>query len=448
MREYVDIRNRMRIITSYKNAINGRSDSTVARIVGGTSWVMIGSVLSKILVFFATIMVARILSKEVYGQLSIIRSTIALFVSLSSFGIGATATRYIAEYRKSNPQKAIKMYYVANSFVWVMAIVSSILLMCCAKTLAANRLHCPEMAIELWIASVILFFTLLNGAQTGTLSGFEDFKRIAKCQVLMGITEIIALCTGAYLFGLKGAVIGFGLTYCIAWIYNSIGIQHHLRLLEIPITAELRHLHFTDFKPLLSFSLPVAATSWIQMIVYWWLKTSVISGAGFENMANYDVAEQWRTQIAFVPGLVATVVLPILSNVNHEKESRRKVIRTNFFINVGITGLLAVIISILGSMVLKLYGNQYTNLIPLYFLCFCSVFDSISNLSGTILMSTEKVIWALFTNMLWAISLFGAYNFLSTTGYPLENVLACSYFCAAFIQSIIILTVIKYLHLY
>ena len=427
---------------------NKDSDSVISRISSGTSWVLIGTLSSKAFVFVATILIARILPKEVYGQLSIIRSTIALFVSLSACGVGATATRYIAEYRKSDPKKAIKMYYVANSFVWIMAIVSTAVLMYCAETLASDRLHSPDMTVELRIAAIILFFTLLNGAQTGTLSGFEDFQWIAKCQVIMGITEIIALCAGAYFFGLKGAVIGFGLTYCVAWVYNSIGIRRHLKAFGISVISEIRHLHFADFKPLVSFSLPVAATSWLQMIVYWWLKTSVISGAGFENMANYDIAEQWRSQIAFVPGIIATVVLPILSNVNKDKDSRRKVIKTNFFINIGTTGLLAIVISLFGPFVLMLYGNQYTNLIPLYFLCFCAIFDSISSLSGTILMSAKKVVWALGTNLLWAISLWCVYHLLTSIVIPLENVLAISYFLAAVIQSVCILAVIKVLRLY
>ena len=254
------------LISKYSSTIKELSEGNASRLFSGFSWVMVGSLMSKVLVFLATVLVARILSKEVYGQLSIIRSTINLFVSLSSFGIGATATKYIAQYRTTDPTKAIKMYFVANAFVIVMAVVSCSILLVSADIIATNRLNRPEMSIELRIASLILFFSVMNGAQTGTLSGFEDFKRIAKCQTLMGIVEIVSLCIGAYFFGLKGAVVGFGLTYCAAWLYNSIGIRKHLRSFDIPITYELRRLNLSDFKPLLTFSLPVAATSWIQII--------------------------------------------------------------------------------------------------------------------------------------------------------------------------------------
>ena len=63
-------------------------------------------------------------------------------------------------------------------------------------------------------------------------------------------------------------------------------------------------------------------------------------------------------------------------------------------------------------------------------------------------MSTKKVVWALGTNFLWAISLWCIYHLLASIIMPLENVLAISYFLAAVIQSVCILAVIKVLRLY
>lgn len=61
---------------------NKDSDSVISRISSGTSWVLIGTLSSKAFVFVATILIARILPKEVYGQLSIIDR---LLHSLSAF---------------------------------------------------------------------------------------------------------------------------------------------------------------------------------------------------------------------------------------------------------------------------------------------------------------------------------------------------------------------------
>lgn len=431
-----------------KEKFNNKFGNLAGRVVGGASWAVAGTVASKILVFIATIIVARILTKEVYGELGIIRSTIQLFVGLSSFGIGATATKYISQYRNTDPHKTIKMYLIANIFVFVMAIVASTVLLCGADLLAERRLNRPELATEIRIAAVILFFTLLNGAQTGTLSGFEDFRRIALCNLVMGISEIILLCSGAYFFGLKGAVIGFGLTYCIAWIYNSYHIRSHLTGFEIPILEEFKKIVLADFRPLVTFSLPVAATSWIQMIMYWWQKTAVVNVNGFANLANYDVAEQWKSQLSFIPMILATVVLPVLSNLNDDKNSRREVIRLNFKLNVIITSVCALIIALSSKYLLMLYGPEYTNAIPLYFLSFCAVTDAISQMTGTIFMSSDKAYLGIITSLIWVISLVVLFNVLSGYGFPLENVLAASYFSASFLQMFFALGIIKLRKLY
>ena len=69
------------------------------------------------------------------------------------------------------------------------------------------------------------------------------------------------------------------------------------------------------------------------MGAYWWVKTWVVQHAGFENMANYDVAEQWKSQLLFIPGIVANVLLPILSSSMNNKQERKIAIKINLMIN-------------------------------------------------------------------------------------------------------------------
>ena len=112
--------------------------------MSGAFWVFVETIVSKIMVFVATIIVVRLLTKEVYGQLGIIRSTIQLFVGLSAFGIGATATKHIAQYRNSDPRMAVRIYCIANIFVLLMGIVASIVLISTAGVIAIDKLNAPR----------------------------------------------------------------------------------------------------------------------------------------------------------------------------------------------------------------------------------------------------------------------------------------------------------------
>lgn len=414
--------------------------------MSGAFWVLAGTIVSKIMVFVATIIVARLLTKEVYGQLGIIRSTIQLFVGLSAFGIGATATKHIAQYRNSDPKMVVRIYCIANIFVLLMGVVASIVLISTAGAIAVDKLNAPELTTDIRIAGVILFFTLINGAQTGTLSGFEDFKRIAATNLIMGCSEIILLCLGAKFLGLVGAILGFGFTYFFAWCYNTYHIRKHIRKLGVSVMDTIKTLQFSDFKIIYSFSLPIAMSSWINMGAYWWVKTWVIQHAGFGNMANYDVAEQWKSQLLFIPGIVANVLLPILSNTTNNSHDRSTAIKINLRINIVITGILFLFICLFGHAILSLYGKEYTNLIPLYILAFAAIIDSVSNLCGTVIISSGQAYRVLIYNVVWAITIISSYLYIAQLAQYPENSLAIAYLSASIIQTMFMGNfVIKYL---
>src|SRR5580704_10296000 len=77
-----------------------------ARLARGTFWSLIAGCVSRFLALLASIIIARLLGKETFGQLGILQSTLEMFGSVTAFGMGLTSTKYIAECRKSDPAKA------------------------------------------------------------------------------------------------------------------------------------------------------------------------------------------------------------------------------------------------------------------------------------------------------------------------------------------------------
>lgn len=407
------------------------------RILKGSFWVIAGSVASKILVFCATIIVVRILGKNEYGQLSIIRSTIQMFISLSAFGMGTTATKFIAQYRASDSNKTANIYVVANTFALCIATVTSILIFFFAHYIAFKMLKAPELINDIRIAAIILFFSLLNGAQTGTLAGFEDFKRIAKSSILVGLIELCLLSTGALLYGVRGAILGYGLSYCFAFFYNSYFIRRHIKQLGVNLMEVIKELKWSDFHIIYLFSLPVALTSWIGMPCLWYSKTFLVNHSGFEEMALYDVSDQWRAQVLFIPSIISQVLLPILSNTiaKNDKRSTIEALKINMKINGGITFVCAFILAIFSPLVLKIYGAEYTNCLPLIILAFAGAIDSISNVCGSFIFSSNKAWSILKFNATWAVVLVVASMSLIknnagatglAAGYLLANIILTS----------------------
>lgn len=410
-------------------------ESSKKDLLKGSSWILFGNLFSKVLVFCATIAVTHILTKDLYGQLGIIRSTVQMFIAVSSFGIGATATKYIAEYRNKDTQYAIRVYWVATLFIAIMAIVAACLLLLFSGHIANIMLNAPEIIGNLRVGAFILLFSLMNGAQSGALSGFEDFRHLSFSNILNGVLEIIFLPLGAYLWGLPGAVLGFGSCFLLVFIYNTYHVNKNFKSTNVNIFSIVKEIKLTDFSILYKFSFPIALSSWLILVMYWISKTMIVKDADFTSMANYDVAEQFKAQLMFIPGILSQVLLPILTNRTAEKQSNeaKSIIWMNIRINIAITFSIFLIILLFGKYILMIYGKEYTNTFPLYVLCFCAIMDSICNSYIPVIISSNKVWNILVFNLIWGIILFSVYIFSRTTIVP-ENALAVAYLSAAFVQ--------------
>lgn len=419
-------------------------ESSKKDLLKGSSWILFGNLFSKVLVFCATIVVTHILTKDLYGQLGIIRSTVQMFIAVSSFGIGATATKYIAEYRNKDAGYAIKVYWIATLFIAVMAVIAVCLLLLFSGYIANSMLNAPGIIGNLRVGAFILFFSLMNGAQSGALSGFEDFKHLSFSNILNGILEIILLPLGAYLWGLSGAVLGFGSCFLLVFIYNTYHVNKNFKYTDINIFSIVKKIKFTDFSILYKFSFPIALSSWLILVMYWVSKTMIVKDADFTSMANYDVAEQFKAQLMFIPGILSQVLLPILTNRTAEKQSKeaKSMIWMNIKINVAITFFIFLIILLFGKYILIIYGKEYTNTFPLYILCFCAIIDSISNSYIPVIISSNRVWNILVFNLTWGMVLFSIYTFCKTTMVP-ENALAIAYLSAALVQMVLITMYLK-----
>ena len=70
------------------------------RLARGVFWSMAGAVISRGLMLAAWVLVARMLGKTGYGELGMIQSTVGMFGVFAGFGLGLSATKHVAEFRR------------------------------------------------------------------------------------------------------------------------------------------------------------------------------------------------------------------------------------------------------------------------------------------------------------------------------------------------------------
>lgn len=399
-----------------------RSSSIAKRIANGAFWSFTGTAAAKLLILIAGIVCARILGKVGYGQLGIVRSTVNLFVTLGSAGMGVTAAKYIAQYKNTDKAYVARIASITRLFACITGVVASAAILLFADVLARDALHAPTLTNEIRIGALLLFVTILNGAQNGILSGFEDFKSIARNTFIASSAEGALMVIGAWFYGVFGAVLGFGLGYLVLYVCNRMAIGTDFHRNTIPTQGI--NIHMSDLRVLYRFSLPAALSGILVMPAYWVVRTLIVRYNGFGELGIFEAADQWRAIILFIPGALGQIVLPILSNVLEEgsKQTYWKVIWVNMGLNACVTLLLSLIVLLCGNWLMELNGKEFTGGATISCLAFSSVFSSMAAVVGNAITSRGRVWTGFFFNLLWAAMFIGFSLYALNAGFKSAGV--------------------------
>src|SRR5438270_13461840 len=79
------------------------------RLAHGVFWSFAGTALARTLALAASVVTARLLGKQGYGEFGVVNSTLLTLQTFASVGLGATATRYVAELRAKDPERAARI---------------------------------------------------------------------------------------------------------------------------------------------------------------------------------------------------------------------------------------------------------------------------------------------------------------------------------------------------
>lgn len=388
------------------------------RLVSGTFWSVAGAVVSRGLMLMASILVARILGQEVYGEYGMIRSTVNMFVIFAGFGLGVTATKHVAEFRRSDPERAGRIIALSGTFALGTSVVVATAVLFCAPWLAAETINAPHLAPLLRIGAFILLVNGLNGAQTGALSGFEAFRTIAKVNLWVGLASFPLLVSGAYLGGLEGTVWALLFTMVFHWLLNHLALRTLTR--EQGVLWTLRDC-LQEWPILWNFSLPGALAGFMVAPVLWACNALLVNQpGGYAQMGIFGAAEQWRAAILFVPGMIAGISLPMLSSLHGRNDAvrYRKLLKYNVIINTGASAGIAIPIALLAPWIMRSYGEDFAEG---YWVLIClavsAVLVAVNGVVGRAIASRGKMWIGLAFNMLWAVSMLGLSYWFVNLGF-------------------------------
>jgi len=399
------------------------------RIARGMFWSLAGAAISRGIMLAAWILVARVLGRVAYGELGMVQSTVGLFGVFAGFGLGITATKHVAQYRASNPQRAGWIIGLSEVFAIGSGTLISLVLLIFAPWIAAHTINAPHLTGCLRVGSLVLFFSALNGAQIGSLSGLEAFRTLAFVNLIVGFLSFPILLAGAYFGGLTGAVWALVVTLCVNSLANHLALRKEANELDIPITIKscLR-----EGSILWKFSVPAFLAGAMVGPVNWLCRALLVNRpSGYEEMGLLNAADQWQTMMLFVPTLLSAVILPVLS----ERLSRgdlagsRQTIRGAIKINLCLVVPVSILASIVSPYIMGFYGNGFREGWPtLVMVLLATVFMAVIMPANQVLAALGKMWIGLILNVVWAIVIIlGTISFLDLGSLGLASARAGGY---------------------
>ena len=421
-----------------KERLTAFQSDLARRMFHGAFWSFSGTAMGKLCLLVAGILCAHLLKQEVFGQLGMIRSTLNIFIVFGASGIGVTATKLISTYRTNDIPRLLRMTRLTFRLAWVMALVLMVFCFVLARPIARHILHAEHLTFELQIASVLLLFSILYGVQNGVLTGLEQFKIMARNTFVGSFLEAVLMVAGAYFWGLTGAIVGLGIGLGALFWVNQLSIKKHYAQY---VVGEMQPTHTpNDWSMLLNDCIPATLSALMVTPTFWGIRTILLQHDGYNSLALFEAADQWKVMMLFIPTAISQIVLPILTSIRQQRQQFRHVLLANIALIVGISSMITLVVLLLGGPIMQLYGKGFSDKMPLVYLALSNIFSAYSNIIEMSIYSKNKMWQAFVINLFWAIVLLvSAYwlveRGLNATGialavliaYGLKSILATLY---------------------
>lgn len=376
------------------------------RLARGVFWSTAGAVISRSLALIGSIVTARFLGKAGFGEFAIIQNTALMFGTFAGFSMGLTATKYVAEYRGSDPRLAGRVIGLTAIISWASGSLMAIAVAIFAPWLAAHTLGAPQLTGLLRLCSLCVLFNVVSDAQLGTLSGLEAFKRRSVIQLISGFASFPLAVVGVWVWGIDGAVVAVVISQLLIVILNYLGIRKECRDFGIKVARPtLQHEGSIFWR----FSLPAFLGGIIYVPSMWIANMIVVNQPnGYADMGIFNAADRWRTIILFLPNMLGGVALPLLSNLRSSAvpDQHDSVLWTNVKLSFIIALAAALPIALGSYWIMASYGPGFVEgRWILAGLCVQAVLSATSWILIQSVVSQGRMWLMLIMNFLWAMLL-------------------------------------------
>ncbi|MBW2961527.1 oligosaccharide flippase family protein [Mesonia aestuariivivens] len=402
------------------------------QITLNTFWSFTGTFFSRGLTFLGWVLVARILGKELNGEIGIVRSTINLFLIFVGSGLGLTATRYISKYSSVNKLKSAKIVSLTLITTSIFAVIVSSLLFVFASQLS-EILNAPSIVNTIQLGAFLLFFGAFNSSLKGCIEGFQLFKISAIINTIFSIFLLGGLYFGAKNNTVYSTFFGFLIASLIYFVLQLITLFKILNKRKLRLTINLKEV----YPILLKFTIP-AILSAAMVIPFKWMAEALLVNQkdGYDEMGLFSAIILFQSLLYTVAQTLNSPLITLMS----KKGKNFKLDKISLLLPwlIGIFGALPFILfpELFGIIFSKEYTSD-SHFLNTYLIILLSTVIVLYKQGIARIMVVKDLMWFSFLdNFIWGITLIISFYFLAFKG---AYGLSLSYLIAYITNIVIIL---------
>ncbi len=326
----------------------------------GGFFLISGSILATVISAVATIVVARLLGPELYGQYALALVIPTLLFLVADVGINQGIIKFSASLRVQNQTGRITQI-IKYGILFKVLTGTAIFIVCFvfSDSFATIMLNRPDIGPYLRIASLSIIFQIIVTTVTSAFVGLDKTEYNALATSLQATAKsIISLMLVLLGFGVAGAIIGYTVGYIVAAI---LGTSILILLLRKHSRTEDNGSFAGELKILMSYGIPVYISSLLAgfFLSYQNLILAMFTTDG--EIGNFKAAANFITLIAVLAIPITTALLPAFSKLDSAaKEKTRAFFKTaNKYTALMILPTAVVMITLSEQMVQIVYGSTY-----------------------------------------------------------------------------------------
>ncbi|MGQ9640634.1 MAG: oligosaccharide flippase family protein [Candidatus Bathycorpusculaceae bacterium] len=326
----------------------------------GGFFLISGTAVATVIMAIASIIIARFLGPELYGQYTLALVVPQLLFLFTDLGINQGIIKFTASFRVMKEthriKRTIKYGLMLRAVIGIAIFTINYVF---ADFFASIFLQRPDLAFYIRIAAISVLFQVILTTVSSAFVGLDKTEYSALALNIQAIAKAIISITLVLLgFSIAGAIIGYVTSYFVAAI-ASMSIL--LIITRVKENNQNKGNISTDLKTIMHYGAPLYIATLLIGFIPLYQNVILAIFTTDADIGNYKAATNFISLMTIVAVPITTALLPAFSKLNSSTQQKVKAFyrHANKYTAMLIIPITVILIILSKEIVEVVYGHTY-----------------------------------------------------------------------------------------